>query len=122
MSAVPQEKQSALEVNPELESYRVQLEREQEVAADLFSKLTRLEKLTLENLNYRLSPASIFNGDILLAALTPRGGMHVMLGDFTGHGLVAAIGALPVCEIFYGMAAKGFSIRAIAAENEPKAL
>ena len=32
----------------------------------------------------------------------------VFLGDFTGHGLPAAIGAMPVAEIFYGMAAKGF--------------
>ena len=32
--------------------------------------------------------------DLLLAAYKPSGGMHVMLGDFTGHGLPAAIGAI----------------------------
>lgn len=33
----------------------------------------------------------------------------MLVGDFTGHGLPAAIGAMPVAEIFYGMTSKGFS-------------
>ena len=63
---------------------------------------------------------SIFNGDLLLATRTPSGSMYVMLGDFTGHGLPAAIGAIPVAEVFYGMANKGFSIAAIVAETNRK--
>jgi len=46
----------------------------------------------------------------MLAAELPMGGMRLMLADFTGHGLPAAIGALPASEIFYGMTTKGFSI------------
>lgn len=46
------------------------------------------------------SPATIFNGDVVLAATTPRGSLRVLLGDFTGHGLIAAMGALPAAETF----------------------
>jgi len=46
------------------------------------------------------SPATIFNGDVVLAATTPRGTLRVLLGDFTGHGLIAAMGALPAAETF----------------------
>ena len=36
--------------------------------------------------------------------------MHVLLGDFTGHGLPAAVGAMPLAEVFYGMTAKGYGL------------
>ena len=32
-----------------------------------------------------------------------------MTGDFTGHGLLAALGAMPVSEVFRAMTKKGFS-------------
>ena len=48
-----------------------------------------------EGLAPNLSPATTFNGDILLTAYPPSGHLHVLLGDFTGHGLSATIGALP---------------------------
>jgi len=51
-----------------------------------------------------------------MAAEKPSGGLHVLLGDFTGHGLAAAIGALPVSSVFYGMTAKGYSIAEIVTE------
>ena len=42
----------------------------------------------------------MFNGDLVLTAPAPNGGVYVLAGDFTGHGLSAAIGSLPVTEIF----------------------
>ena len=62
------------------------------------------------NIRYLLSPYALFNGDLLLAACTPSGNMHLLLGDFTGHGLPAAVGAMPLAEVFYGMTAKGFGL------------
>ncbi|WP_148051387.1 PP2C family protein-serine/threonine phosphatase, partial [Pseudomonas protegens] len=44
------------------------------------------------------------------AAYTPAGDMHVLLGDFTDHGLPAAVGAMPLAEVFYGMTAKGYGL------------
>ena len=89
---------------------------EQQVAKAVFDNVAHAGCLSSSNIRYMLSPLSIFNGDVLLAARKPAGGMHVLLGDFTGHGLPAAIGAMPLAEIFYGMSAKGFAVRDILRE------
>src|SRR3546814_10428183 len=46
--------------------------------------------------------------------------MFVLLGDFTGHGLPAAIAAMPLAETFYGMSAKGYSSTDILREMYAK--
>ena len=89
---------------------------EQQVAKAVFDNVAHAGCLSAPNIRYMLSPLSVFNGDVLLAAKKPAGGMHILLGDFTGHGLPAAIGAMPLAEIFYGMTAKGFAIREILRE------
>ncbi|MDQ7050962.1 MAG: response regulator [Enterobacterales bacterium] len=94
------------------------LVQEQEAAKRIFNNIVHRGSLESDNINYHLSPMSIFNGDLMLAAELPMGGMRLMLADFTGHGLPAAIGAMPASEIFYGMTAKGFSIRGYDDRNE----
>lgn len=89
---------------------------EQHVAKAVFDNVAHSGCLDAPNIKYMLSPLAVFNGDVLLAARKPSGGMHVFLGDFTGHGLPAAIGAMPMAEIFYGMTAKGFGLRDILRE------
>lgn len=44
------------------------------------------------------------------------GGFYCLLGDFTGHGLAAAVGALPASRIFYTMVQKGMAVSDIAVE------
>jgi CheY-like chemotaxis protein len=100
----------------ELAYYREMMEREQAVAKTLFESVARNEALAVPNIRYVLSPMSMFNGDVLFSARTPAGDLHILLGDFTGHGLAASIGALPASDIFYAMAGKGFDLPAIAAE------
>src|SRR3546814_8115398 len=46
--------------------------------------------------------------------------MHILLGDFTGHGLPAAVGAMPLAEVFYGMTAKGYGLAQILREMNAK--
>lgn len=86
-----------------------QLLEEQITARRVFDNVAHTGCLDAPNIRYHASPLSVFNGDVLFASPRPDGGMLVFLGDFTGHGLPAAIGAMPVAEIFYGMASKGFS-------------
>lgn len=100
----------------ELIRHQKRLERERQLAKRLFANIVHTGALDQPNIKYLLSPMSLFSGDILLAAPKPSGGLHVILGDFTGHGLAAATGALPVSSIFYGMTAKGYSIAEIVAE------
>ncbi|ROS04678.1 response regulator receiver domain-containing protein [Sinobacterium caligoides] len=83
--------------------------QEQEVAKAVYDKVTRAGCLGVSNIRYIMSPLSIFNGDVLLAAIRPRGTLLVLLGDFTGHGLAAALGAMPLSQSFYAMAEKGYS-------------
>jgi two-component system, HptB-dependent secretion and biofilm response regulator len=42
------------------------------------------------------------------------------LGDFTGHGLPAAIGSMPLASTFYGMVSKGFTLADILREINQK--
>ncbi len=100
----------------ELIQHQKRLERERQMAKRLFANIIHTGSLDQPNIKYLLSPMSLFSGDILLAAPKPSGGLHVILGDFTGHGLAAATGALPVSSIFYGMTAKGYSIAEIVTE------
>jgi CheY-like chemotaxis protein len=89
---------------------------EQQVAKAVYDNVAHSGCLELNNIKYLLSPLAVFNGDVLLAARKPSGDMHVLLGDFTGHGLPAAIGAMPLAEIFYGMTSKGFNLQEILRE------
>ena len=93
---------------------------EQRVAKAVFDKVAHSGCLNAPNIRYLQSPFALFNGDLLLAAFKPSGDMHVLLGDFTGHGLPAAIGAMPLAEVFYGMTAKGFSMAEILREMNAK--
>ncbi len=94
--------------------------QEQRVAKAVYDNVAHAGCLTSPNIRYELSPLAVFNGDVLLAARKPGGGMHVLLGDFTGHGLPAAIGAMPMADIFYGMTAKGFGLREVLREINQK--
>jgi len=97
-----------------------QLLREQYVAKSVFDNVAHRGCLEARNIRYLISPLSIFNGDVLLACQKPSGDLHILLGDFTGHGLSAAIGAMPLAELFYGMTAKGYSLRNIVSELNQK--
>ena len=99
---------------------KAKLFREQALAKDVFDRVTEKYHYDLSLIDAWLSPAAVFNGDILLKAPMPNGGLIVLLGDFTGHGLTAAIGAMPLASSFYAMVAKGFTLRDIIHELNEK--
>ncbi|MGH1472225.1 MAG: SpoIIE family protein phosphatase [Cellvibrionaceae bacterium] len=94
--------------------------QEQTVAKQVFDNIAHSGCLDANNVKHYLSPMAVFNGDVLVAALRPSGSMMVLLGDFTGHGLPAAIGAMPLASTFYGMAHKGFALTDILREINQK--
>jgi CheY-like chemotaxis protein len=96
------------------------LVHEQSMARRVFDNIAHSGCLDAPNIRYLISAKSIFNGDVLFASPKPAGGFHLLLGDFTGHGLPAAIGAVPLAEIFYGMTVKGFGIGDILREVNTK--
>lgn len=100
----------------EIKLYQHCMEREAMMAETLFASIIKSDALEKPYIKYLLSPMSLFNGDVLIAADKPSGGVNVLLGDFTGHGMAAATGALPASSVFYGMTKKGFSVAEIASE------
>lgn len=93
---------------------------EQRVAKAVFDQVAHAGCLGAGNIRYLQSPYALFNGDLMLAAYTPAGHMQVLLGDFTGHGLPAAVGAMPLADVFYGMTAKGYGLIEILREMNAK--
>jgi len=71
-------------------SHHQRLQTEHEVAERVFSKILHANPLDIENLRVHLAPMEITNGDVVFSARRPLGeGRHLLLGDFTGHGLSA---------------------------------
>lgn len=97
----------------ELARLRDRFQLEHEIARSVFEKLVFRGDLSDDKIRYLISPSSVLNGDMLLASKTPAGKLVVLIGDFTGHGLPAAIGSIPVADMFYTMSSKGYAIPAI---------
>ena len=101
--------------NKELTYFRHSIEREHEIIEHIFSKAIINNPTVTPYFIYRNFPAAEFSGDVFLCEASPNGGLYFLIGDFTGHGLASAIGALPVTKAFQAMATKGLSVSEIAA-------
>ncbi len=115
------------EMHQTMQHQRDQIERnnqnliqEQAIAKQVFDKITDAGALDLPVIQYYMSALAVFNGDVLLCDLSPSGSLFMLLGDFTGHGLPAAIGSMPLASIFHGMVKKGFSLGDIIRELNEK--
>lgn len=105
--------------NHALRAHRLQEQQDQELANRIYSRIVHLNCLDDLNIPYSTSPLAMFNGDLLLAGRTCDGCLRLMLGDFTGHGLPAAVGAIPTAEIFYTMTRNGYDLsEVISAIND----
>ena len=104
----------AFEQNKQLSFYQNAIEREHKIVEHIFANALIVDKSFNRYLDYCLNPASDFNGDLFLASASPTGGMYFLIGDFTGHGLASAIGALPVSQAFQTMSRKGLSLMEMA--------
>lgn len=108
------------DLHREIRFHHDQILRDEEIAEELFSRVVMAENVELDKLHVMLRPAVTFSGDILLTARSPSGELYVLLGDFTGHGLVASIGALPTSDVFRTMTRNGFSLSSILKELNRK--
>lgn len=79
-------------------------------AEGIMSKITGASHIDSPCLNFAVKGMDDFCGDLVIANRTPSGSLMVFLGDFTGHGLPAAVCAVPVAGTFYAMTSKGFSV------------
>ncbi len=111
---------TVLEQKAQIEENNRHLIQEQTVAKQVFDKIAHTGCLDMGNIKHYMSPMAVFNGDVLVSEISPNGNMVVMLGDFTGHGLPAAIGSMPLASTFYGMVRKGFNMPDVLREINQK--
>lgn len=105
-----------LALQGELKKVRDELTYEREVIENIILKMRASKPFYSSNIRLVDQPVEKTSGDVLLSAVTPDKNRYVLLGDFTGHGLMAAVGGPIVYDIFYTMSAKGLSIKEIARE------
>ncbi len=106
--------------NEELENFKRDAEREEQVAKFTYEYLLRQNSYVLEGVDIWLKSFAAFSGDMALVKKSPSGHLYFILADATGHGLSAAITIMPVVTIFNSMVAKGFHIQKIATEINRK--
>lgn len=108
------------EKNKELLKHNLKLQQEQELVSHFFEKSQQYSDVDVDCISYHTSPASAFNGDVFLIKRKPDGSITIILGDFTGHGLTAAIGSLPLTEIFFRLVENDIPLAKIASEINAK--
>lgn len=100
----------------ELEKFRSKVDEELRIVDRIFENHLTSSSIGFPNLRMHMSAMSAFNGDVLLSALGPEGSFYIMIGDVTGHGLPAAVAAIPTYGAFRTMASKGLPVGTIAYE------
>jgi serine phosphatase RsbU (regulator of sigma subunit) len=93
----------------EIQGMYSRIHREQEIAESVFVNAIQSSNIENRYLRQIVRPAGVFSGDMILSAYSPSRDLLFLTGDFTGHGLSAALGAMPVSEVFRAMTTKGFS-------------
>ncbi len=100
----------------QLQAYYDHNQAEQALAMTLMEKQLHRRGLQDLRLRYSVMPAEHFSGDIVAAARSRENRLYVLLADAIGHGLPAAISALPILAIFYRMAGLNHPVDEIVRE------
>jgi len=108
--------QRMLEMQGELQKARDEMTNEREIIENIILKMRFSKPFEGKDLRILDVPVEKTSGDILLSCSKADKTRHFMLGDFTGHGLTAAIGGPVVYDIFYTMTAKNIPLVEIAQE------
>lgn len=104
----------------ELVAWRENAEEQSRLGQHIIGRLLDSESLRDPMVQWLNTPAQTFSGDLVCALRGPGDTLYVMLADAAGHGLSAALTALPLTQVFNGMAMKGFPIHSIAEELNNK--
>lgn len=104
------------EARVKLEEQNHVLLHERELVEDIITRMRSTKSFDDRFLRYLISPVDRSNGDILLSSFTPDGRQWVLVGDFTGHGLPAAVAAPLISYVFYSHVLEGKGIEATLEE------
>ncbi|MFT2112587.1 SpoIIE family protein phosphatase [Marinomonas sp. 2405UD68-3] len=102
--------------NRDLTFYHKKTELEHSMAKQVLSHAQRHNDSDDKSLQVTRLSATSFNGDIALVKKRLDGCRLVFIGDFTGHGLAASIGALPVTQVFFDAVEQQLPLQTIVSE------
>lgn len=103
-------------VRRELERSNARLQAERELIEAMTLRMRADPDFDARHLRCLMQPMERTSGDICLAAFCPDGRQMVLVGDFTGHGLVAAIGGGGARQVFHAACARNATLETLARE------
>lgn len=99
-----------------LQRYHDAAEEENAFAREIMLKQLHRNGLDDPRLSYGVDAAENFSGDMAAARRSTQNRLYAMLCDATGHGLAAAISAMPAIPVFYGMAGRNLPLSLMVSE------
>lgn len=100
----------------QLEHINLSLQNEKEIVENIVSKMHSTAPFDTRHVRCHITSVDRTAGDMVLSAYRADGHQHVMVGDFSGHGLSAAVAGPLVSYIFYHLTAAGSELQTILAE------
>lgn len=94
--------------------------QERALATHVYRQLVSGAEMEIPGVHTWSRSVGHFCGDLTLVTRSADGRIYLMLGDFTGHGLPAALGAVPATGVFLPMAQKGLALEDIARELDTR--
>ncbi|MBF0261288.1 MAG: SpoIIE family protein phosphatase [Magnetococcales bacterium] len=92
-----------------IEAQNARLRDEREMIESIVLRMREADRFVNDRVRRLYHPVEQTAGDLLLSGVASDGRRIVLLGDFTGHGLPAAIGGPLVSYIFQSLLARGES-------------
>ncbi|GAB6070477.1 hypothetical protein JCM30760_15740 [Thiomicrorhabdus hydrogeniphila] len=77
------------------------LQQERDYIEHIITSMEHDQRFEKQGIRQVTSPVEKCSGDIVLSCLSSNNHQHIFVGDFTGHGLVAAIAGPLVSSLFY---------------------
>jgi hypothetical protein len=93
---------------------------EEQLANETYNRIARIQPLNENGINTVVKPLGIFSGDFIYSAVTPAKQRYILFADVSGHGLPAALAAIPLSSIFKSMTEKGLEPDEIIREINKK--
>lgn len=89
------------------------LQSERNQIEQIISSMRKDDRFQQQNISQLVSPVEESNGDIVLSATNDNNHHYILVGDFTGHGLNAAMAGPLVSSLFYTQSTQNLSAIAI---------
>lgn len=120
MARIAEMQQRSAENAARLETYRENNEQELQFTRHVLDHIVGYSDCRTGPVKRWIKPARHLSGDVIAHAYSPSGTLNVLFADSTGHGLAAAISAVPAVDTFHSMTRRGYGLDSIVREINAK--